>query len=126
VCLEGEPQLESAVKIRAYWNCAQMDDKSIKLTANQDSFPEIDRALFDQYVKEIHRFTQKEFLSINHESEAVISGSTRHLNVSKVLRDDPRFKRQYRMPYWLHRGYVEELYRIADGALPITAVGPKK
>jgi len=126
VCLEGEPQLESAVKIRAYWNCTQMEDKSIKLTANQDSFPEIARALFDQYVKEIHRFTQKEFLSINHESEAVISGSTRHLNVSKVLQDDPRFKRQYRMPYWLRSGYVEELYRITGRALPSAAVSTKE
>jgi hypothetical protein len=124
--LEGEPQLESAVKIRAFWNCTQVDDKSIKLTANQDSFPEIDRALLDQYLKEIHRFTQKDFLSINHESESVISGSTRHLNVSKVLRDDPRFKRQYRMPYWLRSGYVEELYRITGRALPSAAVSAKE
>jgi hypothetical protein len=125
VCLEGEPQLESAVKIRAFWNCTEVDDKSIKLTANQDSFPEIDRALFDQYVKEIHRFTQKNFLSINHESEAKILGSARHINVSKVLRNDLRFKREYRLPYWLRRGYVEELYRIADGALPVSAVAAK-
>ena len=126
VCLEGEPQLESAIKIRAYWNCTQMHDKSIKLTANQDSFPEISRALFDQYLKEIHRFTQDDFLSINHESESAITSSTRHLNVSKLLQRDPRFKRLYRVPYWLRRGYVEELYRIQGGAVTIDAVGTKE
>jgi hypothetical protein len=123
VCLEGEPQIESAIKIRAYWNCAALSENSIKLTANQDSFPEIHRGLFDAYMNEISRFTVDYFLSINHESESAISGGTRHLHVSKLLGNDARFKRLYRAPYWLRRGYVEELYRIRGGALPLSAGG---
>ncbi|WP_104827075.1 hypothetical protein [Rhizobium sp. NXC24] len=106
VCLEGENERNDAIRLRANWNCVGEEDGAFSLTANQDSFPEINRRMLDIYVKEIGRTTQGYFLSINHETFA-------HAKVSTILSDNPGFQSVYRSPYWLRRGYVEELFRIA-------------
>jgi hypothetical protein len=90
-----------------------MADGTFRITANQDSFPEINRRIFDEYVQQIRRTTSGFFLSINHEGEQEIAGGEKHLHVSKLLSANPHFHRMYRSPYWLRGGYVEELYRIA-------------
>jgi len=100
------------VKIRANWNCVEIPDGHLRLTANQDSFPEINRKIFDEYLRQIKRNTTDYLLSINHEVEHGIAGGEKHLNVSKLIGSDPEMKRIYRGPYWIRRGYVEELYRI--------------
>ncbi len=112
VCLEGEIQRPGTVKILANWNCTDVPDRYFRLVANQDSFPEINHQALEKYLNEISRCTDDFFLSINHEVEHQIREDTRHLNVSKLLHDDQRFAREYRAPYWIRRGYVEELYRI--------------
>jgi len=112
VCLEGEAPRPDAVKIRANWNCVEIPDGHLRLTANQDSFPEINRKIFDEYLRQIKRNTTDYLLSINHEVEHGIAGGEKHLNVSKLIGSDPEMKRIYRGPYWIRRGYVEELYRI--------------
>lgn len=110
VCLEGETPKSDAIKVRANWNCAEEPGASFRLAANQDSFPEINRRIFDEYVREIRRITVDYFLSINHEDEHPITGGAQHLHVSRLLGSEPGFTRRYRAPYWLRRGYVEELY----------------
>jgi len=112
ISLEGESQGAETVKIRANWNCVDAPDRRFKLTANQDSFPEINRAIFDEYLTQIKRTTIDFFLSINHEVEIHTVGAARHVNVSKSLSADGRLERVYRAPYWIRRGYVEELYCI--------------
>ena len=112
VCLEGEEPRMDAIKIRANWNCANVADGAFRITANQDSFPEINRRIFDEYARQIRRTTSGFLLSINHEGEQEIAGGERLLHVSKLLGTNPGFHRIYRSPYWLRRGYVEELYRI--------------
>ena len=81
------------------------------LTMNQDSFPEIEERIVRRYFEDIAR-TSRRFLSINHESQPMV-GHHHHLNVSRILEGDPRFKRLYRARYWLREGYAEELYEIA-------------
>jgi hypothetical protein len=115
VCLEGEPSRSDTIKLRANWNCSNEADDTFRVTANQDSFPEINRRIFDEYVRQIKRITSGLFLSINHEGEQLIAGGVRLLHVSKLLGADRGFVRTYRSPYWLRRGYVEELYRIEGG-----------
>jgi hypothetical protein len=112
VCLEGETVRPDAIKIRANWNCTGAADKTFNISVNQDSFPEINYSIFQEYVRQIKRTTSSHFLSINHEVEHQIEGAVKHLNVSKYLLADAEFSRQYRAPYWLRRGYVEELYII--------------
>lgn len=112
VCLEGEHPRKDAIKLRANWNCAGETDGTFRVAANQDSFPEINRRIFDEYVRQIKRITSDCLLSINHEGEQFITDSARHLHVSRLLDADRSFHRVYRSPYWLRRGYVEELYRI--------------
>jgi hypothetical protein len=114
VCLEGESPRAGTVKISANWRCVDAADGDFRIAANQDSFPEINEAIFDAYRREIKR-TSAFLLSINHEVEREIDGTVNHLNVSRLLSSDPEFRRLYRSPYWLRRGYVEELYRIEPG-----------
>jgi hypothetical protein len=121
VCLEGEHPRRDAIKLRANWNCANEIDGTFRVAANQDSFPEINRRIFDEYVRQIKRITADCFLSINHEGEQLIAGGARHLHVSRLLNADRSFRRIYRSPYWLRRGYVEELYRIESGTSSVAA-----
>jgi hypothetical protein len=112
VSLEGEFMRAGTVKVRANWMCSEAPAKHFALAVNQDSFPEINRRIFDAYLVEILRTTKRYFLSINHEVEHAIDGASHHLNVSKLLDADTNFVRIYRAPYWVRRGYVEELYQL--------------
>src|SRR5262249_46915772 len=112
VCLEGEPARPNMVKIKTGESCRREPDKAFTLALNQDSFPEIDETVVRDYLREIRRTTTKYFLSINHEVEHAKTVGANHLNVSTLLSGEAGFQRFYRMPYWLRRGYVEELYAI--------------
>ncbi|MGE0802479.1 MAG: class I SAM-dependent methyltransferase [Lautropia sp.] len=121
VTLEGEPPRAGTIRIRANWNCSEAADGAFRLALNVDSFPEINRRIFDEYVAQIRRTVTGRFLSINHEVEHPISGGARHLNVSALLAAEPGWRRVYRAPYWLRRGYVEELYALGGAGLPVPA-----
>jgi hypothetical protein len=107
VCLEGEPMHEDRIKIRAGWNCTEAPDRHFKLVANQDAFPEMNRLMFDAYVREIKR-TSKFLLHINTEAGPAIQ----QVPVAKILNADNELSRVARSPYWLRRGYVEEVYLV--------------
>jgi hypothetical protein len=110
VCLEGERIHDDAIKIRANWNCTEVPDRHFKLIANQDSFPEINRRIFDAYVDQIKRLSSGYLLSINHE----VGDAVAQLNVSRLLGSGSGLERISRSPYWLRKGYVEELYKITN------------
>jgi hypothetical protein len=105
VSLYGEPPGD--LKVLPYWS----ETGPQSLAVNQDSFPEIEERIVRRYLQDIAR-TSRRLLTINHESQPV-SGPHRHLNVSRMLEGDPRYKRVYRARYWLREGYVEELYDVA-------------
>ena len=115
VSMEGEAMREGTIRIRANWNCMSEPRGRFQLTVNQDSFPEISGEIFKHYVKAIGHSTCGYFLSLNHEVEHNGGGGFKHLNVSKLLALEPTFRRVSRHPYWLRRGYVEELYQV-DGS----------
>jgi hypothetical protein len=112
VCLEGEPDQPTAVKVKTGESCFLARDQGFALSVNQDSFPEIDESIVRDYLGQIRRTTSRYFLSINHEVEHIKAGDAKHLNVSTLVAGEPGFHRFYRMPYWLRRGYVEELYTV--------------
>jgi len=80
----------------------------IDIVLNQDSFPEIERGAVVNYLEWIKRSASK-FLSINHESKPSYSvGKT--LSVPELAADVGGLKLKSRVPYWLRKGYVMELY----------------
>lgn len=86
-------------------------DKSLALTINMDSMPEIPRAEAMDYLREIRR-TSRQFLSINQEASAPHEvRSERQTIVADMVQEVGGFERVYRFPYWIIEGYVEELYR---------------
>lgn len=112
VSLEGEVTRPETIKIKASWNCMNEAADQFRVTLNQDSFPEISREIFSHYARSISNSTTGYFLSINHEVEHGDGAGFKHLNVSRLLSSDRSFRRISRQPYWIRRGYVEELYRV--------------
>jgi putative sugar O-methyltransferase len=83
------------------------------LVLNQDSFPEIDMDAVRSYLQRIKALSNRYFLSINHESRPRSVDGKLQLNVPQVVAEVGGYRRAWRMPYWLRRGYVFELYEIS-------------
>jgi hypothetical protein len=97
ISLAGEPMGPSNVKLvppSAFLG----SDQRYALVVNVDSLTELGRPVAEQYCAAIQRQAAA-FLSINHEAN--------EFTVGQLL----PAHRAYRLPYWLRRGYVEELYR---------------
>lgn len=115
IVLYGETaQSKNSVKILPYWEFMKIHTKEYDLTLNEDSFPEIARGIVDGYLNQIKKNTKKYLLSINQEGGAISVPGTnkRQLVASKVIEESGGFKRVYRFPFMLRRGYAEELYEI--------------
>jgi hypothetical protein len=106
VSLLGEP--DGPVRVRPWWHFASAPDADV--VVNQDSFPEIDGAFVVGYLKRISRISTF-FLSMNQESEAAATadGRLQHV-VGRLVAEAGGLQRISRAPYWIRKGYVEELY----------------
>ncbi len=100
IALEGESAKVDQVKLLAPSTFLGSSNR-YTLVVNVDSLTEIGRAAAEQYREAIIRQAPT-FLSINHEAN--------EFTVDQLI----GAHRAYRMPYWMRRGYVEELYRF-DG-----------
>lgn len=83
------------------------------LVLNQDSFPEMNPATVADYLRWIARCCEGRLMSINHESKPAYGDGLEHVSVPEMTAADGRYELTYRFPYWLRRGYVVELHRIA-------------
>jgi len=83
------------------------------LILNQDSFPEIHVATVREYLLWIRQVCRGSFMSINHETRPRSSHGLIQLNVPEIVEEVGGFQRVDRFPYWLRKGYVAELYRVA-------------
>ena len=115
VVLYGEKGCADKIKILPYWEGRNAPDKYFSVAFNQDSFPEIDEGMVRSYLKEIQRTTRDVFFSINQEGEAPISGGGRNLNISRMMKSFPSFRRLQRSRHWVREGYVEEVYAVRAG-----------
>jgi len=110
VGLSGEPAAsERKIRLIPYWELDDIPSKSISLFINTDSMPEIDNDIAEHYMELIKDKGSNAFLSINQETQA-----HNHWVVQEWVEKAEGFRRVYRFPYWMLRGYVEELYQIAD------------
>lgn len=76
-------------------------EKRFDLVVNMDSFPEFGLDMAREYVGKIKKST-KRFLSVNHECEKY--------TVRELFLDDPDVVSYSRNPFWLRKGYVEEMF----------------
>jgi hypothetical protein len=77
------------------------DDRSFGLLVNIDGFPEFQDAMVSRYLASASRRTGR-FLSINHET---LSPRT-----VRQIASERGWRSVFRYPYWMRRGYVEELF----------------
>jgi hypothetical protein len=104
VSLYGEPDHGTGVRLLPYWDCLTLGSRSVALTLNQDSLPEIADNLVQAYLHEIRRITTDAFLSINHESD-------HPRTVARFVHAAGGYTPVYRARCWVREGYVEELFR---------------
>jgi len=106
VSLLGEP--DGPVRVRPWWHLATAAPCDV--VVNQDSFPEIDGTFVRSYLQQIAK-TSACFLSINQEGEAAANadGVLQHV-VGRLAAETPGLTRISRAPYWIRKGYVEEVW----------------
>lgn len=86
-------------------------DKHYGLVVNVDSFPEITCGIVQNYLGQIKRNAEL-FLSINQEA-AAYAEQAKQLIVHEQVKLVGGFRRRSRYPFWLRKGYVEEVYEVA-------------
>lgn len=114
VVLYGESANSPAVCVYPYWMFSDQPSKSFGIVVNQDSFPEINPQIVFGYLREIVRTTSC-FLSINQEGQAPGCGPDGLQNLLPWMANQiPALRRVDRSPFWIRRGYVEEVYHCTD------------
>jgi hypothetical protein len=111
VRLYGEPAKEgdSSIDILPTTSIDELPARSFEIAINQDSFPEMGRAVAVNYLRQLPTLA-KTFLSINQESQTRISDSFSQNWTHQLCAQNPSMRLMYRAPYWMRKGYVEELY----------------
>ena len=104
---------ERTISIVPDWYVEQMEPRSFDLVVNQDSMPEMAHATMRRYLTVIPKIAHGYFLSINQEAQAPAPGTDPQGWVHAACRSSAQLQLLYRAPYWLRKGYVEEVYRIA-------------
>jgi len=108
--LYGESEGKYDITILPPHCMEKLPSQQFDLVLNQDSFPEISIDIVQGYLIQIKRVSRL-FLSINHESRNGV-GNFKQTRVLDVVTDIGGYNRLWRMPYWLRRGYVMELYEV--------------
>ena len=99
------------ITIRPHFFINKIEPDQFDLVLNQDSFPEINRETVLNYLVWIKKVSRQLFYSINHESRPP-TGSDLQQNIPALIEEVGGYQRIFRIPYWLRRGYVAELYTI--------------
>lgn len=102
-------------------------EPTFDVVLNQDSFPEINCETVAEYLEWIRWTCTGSLVSINHESKPRRPDGVPQLSVPEVIRDAGGFALTQRWPYWLRKGYVVEIYRVAEaGGAPVTTSRPAR
>ncbi len=113
VVLFGEPEQRESIKLYPNWRFAELPDRSFDLILNQDSMPELGYATSTSYATLIKKKSRRLFLSINQESDNVMTPQGDKLEaVFRIVQRVGGYKIAYRFPFWLRNGYTEELYHV--------------
>lgn len=114
--LYGEPEQASQqgheITIFPANYIGKFEPRQFNLVLNQDSFPEIHADIVQEYLMQIRKISRQYFLSINHESCPPGGENFTHISVQQLIDKVGGYTRLSRMPYWLRKGYVMELYEV--------------
>lgn len=92
-----------------------LEDGSVDILINQDSFVEMSTDVAKNYLSIAMKKVSKFILSVNHEAQREMTpGGHKHGVVRNLVSEVGEFKNIYRMPYWLRNGYVEELWAVPE------------
>lgn len=105
VAMFGEAVTDDQIKLLSP-GCFLEGTDHYDLVVNVDSLTEIGRVAADEYWSAVQARAAK-FLSINHEAN--------EFTVAQLIRQNEHIKVS-RMPYWMRRGFVEELVEFASQA----------
>jgi hypothetical protein len=101
------------IQILPFWKYTESADDSFDLVLNQDPLPEMSHEAATGYVQATVGKSRMFFLSINHEAEPVMtSQGTRQNVVRDCVETVKGYTCVYWFPFWLRRGYVEELFAV--------------
>jgi hypothetical protein len=110
VKLYGDQVPDRRINVLPYWEFFNRN-RSFDLVFNRDSMPEMPLARVMEYLSEISDRAAS-FLSINQESKAEAGRPGLHqLWVSDLMKMVSGMNRISRHPYWIRKGYVEEVFR---------------
>jgi len=111
---EGNIDLEPGIQILPSNIVDELPAKSFNLIINQDSLPEMTKETMVGYLGSIQRLSTQNglFLSINQEAQAPSGAGSEQGWVHDACRREQGLELLYRAPYWVRKGYVEELYSI--------------
>ena len=110
---DSKTELESAeIRILPYWHLNQVQSKSINISINQDSIPEMPKQIAIHYLKEIQRTTRGFFYSVNQEAQAQNFEEGVQNSVPDLIKTLEGFECKIRTPFWCRPGYVQEIYNI--------------
>jgi hypothetical protein len=121
VQLFGETVENPIVTVRPYFETTSVKPGEIDIIFTQDSLPEIHRESALRYIKWARDISPQWFYSINQEAAEAYTQSfgapggetdPRQNVVSALMSEVTGFRRVMRVPYWLRKGYVSELYKV--------------
>ena len=109
VSLFGEDAAGRRFNVQPYWMFFS-EELQFDLVLNRDSMPEMPEPRAREYLQEMER-RGCAFLSINQEAEADAAYvGVKQLIVHRLAASYPGLRSAGRAPYWVRKGYVEELF----------------
>jgi hypothetical protein len=119
VRLFGEADRGQVISLLPNWEIQTAKAQGYDIAFSQDVLPELHGDRISEYLREIQRVTRYAFVTINHENPYEISGYSQE---SGEHREAASFRRLLdstsglvplsRAPYWIRKGYVEEIYLV--------------
>lgn len=111
---EDKVDAEPSIYISPSSHVKDIPSNSFDLIINQDSLPEMGNETMVGYLKSIQKIGRGYFLSINQEAQASSGTDSAQGWVYDSCRKEEGLKLLYRTPYWMRKGYVEEVYRVTE------------
>jgi len=100
---EGDVSTDYDIILLPNFCLRELKDESIDLFFNQRSFPEMDKATVDEYLKQIGRACSRYFYHINYNNPSKDPYGLKYVQATEVLPDPSLFKLVTQMPWYFNK-----------------------